>query len=300
MPVNIKDVAERAGVSISTVSRVLNNGKYVKPEVRAAVKQAIEDLDFVPNSIARSLVRKKTNLIGVIASDISTSFFSSTLSYIEEEASRNRYNILVGNIKENLDKELNYLQVFKEMQVDGMIIMHEMMNKPIERFLSTLTIPVVFCSAKPSASVNCPSVNINDKQAAYDTVKHLVSLGHRNIGFIGGDTREISTGQHRYAGYLEALADAEIAVNPDWIGFGNLKMQDGYDIMCSFLAREQLPSVVFAVSDDMAVGALNCIVDNKLRVPEDISLVGFDDSGITETVRPKLTSLHQRSNKSGR
>lgn len=293
MPVNIKDVAERAGVSVSTVSRVLNNGKYVKPEVRQTVRQAIEDLDFVPNSIARSLVRKKTNLIGVIASDLSTSFFSSTLSYIEEAASQNRYNILVGNIKENLEKELKYLQVFKEMQVDGIIIMHEMMNKEIERFLKNITIPIVLCSARPSASVGCPSVNIDDRQAAYDTVKHLISLGHRKIAFIGGDVKEISTGKLRYEGYLGALQDAGIKVRPEWVRFGNLKMAAGYDLMQSILKEKAKPTVVFAVSDDMAVGALNCIVDHGLKVPEDISLVGFDDSGITETVRPKLTSLHQ-------
>ncbi|GGG68981.1 LacI family DNA-binding transcriptional regulator [Paenibacillus radicis (ex Gao et al. 2016)] len=293
LAVNIKDVAEKAGVSISTVSRVLNNGKYVKQEVRLAVQQAIKDLNFVPNSIARSLVRKKTNLIGVIASDISTSFFSSTLSYIEEAASQNRYNILVGNIKDNLDKELKYLHVFKEMQVDGIIVMHEKMNKHIERFLQTLTTPTVFCSAKPRTTVDCPSVNIDDMQASYDTVKHLIALGHRRIAFIGGDTKEISTGRNRYDGYLKALVESGISVNPEWVRFGNFKMKDGYEIMQSFLQGEYLPTVVFAVSDDMAVGALNCIVDHGLKVPDDISVVGFDDSSITETVRPKLTSLHQ-------
>lgn len=290
--VRIKDVAEKSGVSVSTVSRVLNGGMFVKEEVKERVQQAINELGYTPSHIARSLVLKKTNLIGVIVPDISNSFFGTLLSSIEEYASKNNYNILVCNICENLGKELKYLSIFKEMRVDGIIIMHEKLDNSIREFLKITDTPMVMCSGRLSG-VSIPSVNINDFQASYEAVYHLISLNHKKIALIGGEYNDSITGYERFMGYKKALEDNKLELNEQFIRFGNYKMSDGYELMNDILKGGQIPTAVYATSDDMAVGAINAIMDYGLKVPENISVVGFDDSTVASVVRPKLTTIHQ-------
>jgi LacI family transcriptional regulator len=292
MAPKIKDVAKKAGVSVTTVSRVLNGEKYVKEDLRTRVKRAINELGYTPSHIARSLVRKKTNLIGVIVPDVTSSFYSTILSTIEKTASLNEYNLMVCNIIEDTDKELKYLQVFKQMRVDGIIIMHEKLSDEIRELIHKLDIPIIFSSVKP-ANQNFASVIIDDYAAAYDATRHLVELGHVRIGFIGGDMRDITSGQNRYAGYCQALSDCGITIVDDYIRFGDYKTQSGYERMKEILSCKVYPTAVFAVSDDMAVGAMNCIHDHGLKVPDDISVIGFDGSQLTEQVRPRLSSMEQ-------
>jgi LacI family transcriptional regulator len=148
MNARIKDVAKKAGVSVATVSRVLNGGKCVSDKLKESVMSAIEELNYSPSYIARSLVTKKTNIIGVIVPDLTSSFFSTILSSIEENASANNYNIMVCNIAENLDKEYKYLNLFKQIRADAVIIMHEKTDDRIIKFVSGLPMPVIFCSCK--------------------------------------------------------------------------------------------------------------------------------------------------------
>ncbi|MDQ0903835.1 LacI family DNA-binding transcriptional regulator [Paenibacillus sp. V4I7] len=292
MAPKIKDVAKKAGVSVTTVSRVLNGEKYVKDDLKAKVKRAIDELGYAPSHIARSLVRKKTNLIGVIVPDLTSSFYSTILSSIEETASLNDYNLLVCNIIEDTDKELKYLNVFKEMRVDGIIIMHEKLSDDIRSFINKLDIPVIFSSVRP-LDHKFVSVIIDDYEAAYDATRYLIELGHERIAFIGGDMRDITSGQNRYVGYRNALKDQGVRIVNDYIRFGDYKTQSGYNLMKELLACEPRPTALFAVSDDMAVGAMNCIHDHQLKVPDDISIIGFDGSQLTELVRPRLSSMEQ-------
>jgi LacI family transcriptional regulator len=292
MAVKIKDVAKRAGVSVTTVSRVLNGEKYVKDDLKLRVNKAIEELGYVPSQIARSLVSRKTNLIGVIVPDITSNFYSTILSSIEETASSNGYNLLVCNISEDIDKEFKYLTIFKEMRVEGIVIMHEKINEEIRAFINKLNVPVIFSSVKPMDQ-EFISVIIDDYQAAYEATEHLIGLGHERIGFIGGDMRDITSGQNRYSGYRNALTDHGLKIVYEWIRFGDYKVKSGYDMMREILRGKQLPTAVFAVSDDMAVGAMNCIYDHNLQVPGDISVIGFDGSQLTELVRPRLSSMEQ-------
>lgn len=292
MAPKIKDVAKSAGVSVTTVSRVLNGEKYVKDDLKARVKRAIEELGYTPSHIARSLVRKKTNLIGVIVPDVTSSFYSTILSNIEKTASLNDYNLVVCNIIEDTDKELKYLQVFKEMRVDGIIIMHEKLNDEIRELIHKLDIPIIFSSVKPTDQ-KFVSVIIDDYIAANDATRYLIELGHERIGFIGGDMRDVTSGQNRYVGYSHALADCNIKIVDDYIRFGDYKTHSGYELMKEILMCEPRPTAVFAVSDDMAVGAMNCIHDHGLKVPDDLSVIGFDGSQLTELVRPRLSSMEQ-------
>ncbi|SDS51189.1 transcriptional regulator, LacI family [Paenibacillaceae bacterium GAS479] len=292
MAPKIKDVAKHAGVSVTTVSRVLNGEKYVKDDLKARVQRAIDELGYTPSHIARSLVRQKTNLIGVIVPDVTSSFYSTILSTIERTASLNEYNLMVCNIIEDTDKELKYLQVFQQMRVDGIIIMHEKINDEIRDLILKLDIPIIFSSVKP-VDQKFISVIIDDYAAAYEATRHLIRLGHTRIGFIGGDMRDVTSGQNRYIGYSHALADCGIDQVDDYIRFGDYKTQSGYDKMKEILSGDTYPTAVFAVSDDMAVGAMNCIHDHGLKVPNNIAVIGFDGSQLTEQVRPRLSSMEQ-------
>ncbi|MCJ8012296.1 LacI family transcriptional regulator [Paenibacillus sp. KQZ6P-2] len=292
MTVKIKDVAIRAGVSTTTVSRVLNGEKYVREDLKNRVNEAIQDLGYAPSQIARSLVRNKTNLLGVIVPDLTSSFYATILSSIEQTATFNEYNLLVCNISEDIEKEYKYLNIFKEMRVEGIIIMHEKINEKIREFIIKLDIPVIFSSVKPMDQ-SFISVIVDDYTAAYDATKYLIEIGHERIGFIGGDLRDITSGQNRYSGYRNALSDHGIKIVHEHIRFGDYKVKSGYDMMGELLRYKHQPTAVFAVSDDMAIGAMNCIADHGLRVPEDISVMGFDGSQLTELVRPRITSMEQ-------
>ena len=264
MQIKIKDVAKRAGVSVTTVSRVINGEKYVKDDLKEKVNRVIEELGYAPSQIARSLVRKKTNLIGVIVPDLTSSFYSTILSSIEEVASANDFNLLVCNISEDIDKELKYLNVFQEMRVMGIIIMHEKINEPIRSLIHKINIPVIFSSVKP-ADQKFISVIVDDYKAAYDATQYLIELGHESIGFIGGDMRDITSGQNRYSGYRNAMTESGKKLVYEHIRFGDYKVKSGYEQMKELLRTKTPPTAVFAVSDDMAVGAMNCISDHNLR-----------------------------------
>lgn len=299
MSARIKDVAERAGVSVTSVSRVLNSEKYISQNILNKVNQAIKELNYTPSQIARSLKKQKTDTIGVIVPDLTNYFCSTILSIIEESASEYGYNLIVCNIAENLDKELKYLHALQEMRVDGIIIMHQKVDERILSFIECAAMPILFSCVR-SPLPGRFSVLINDYQAALDATEYLIGLGHRRIAFLGGDLEDVTAGYSRYQGYLDALSKSAIPPNPAFIRFGNYKQESGRLMMQELLEQQERPTVVFAVSDDMAVGAMNYILDYGLRIPEDISVMGFDDSLFAEAVRPMLTSMQQPVRELGR
>lgn len=242
-------------------------------------------------------MKKKTNLLAVIVPNITSSINSIILSKIEETASKkNNYNIIVCNMAENLDKQFKYLNIFKEMRVDGIIITNEKIDDETRKFfLESINIPLVFfASAKPSNQKHM-AIIVNNLQASYDAVDYLTGLGHKKkIAFIGGDQRDITSGKERYKGYQTALKDHDIPMSDEYVRFGDYSVNDGYRLMGEILKKSKIhPTAVFAASDDMAVGAINCIIDNGLKVPDDISVIGFDGTAVVNIVRPKLTSMEQ-------
>lgn len=277
---------------MSTVSRVINGGKSVSKKSYDKVFSQIKELGYSPSMIAQSLVLQKTKLIGVIVPDITSSFHSTIYRGIEACSDKNGYNIIMCNIEDQLSKELRYLDVFCRMRVDGIILLHDRINDELSGFLRTHDIPIVLCSALLSG-FNYPAVNIDDYKAAYDAVEYLISLGHKKIALIGGMTDDIGAGISRLNGFKDAMKNNGIDIVPDYIKNGSYKLSDGYRLMDELLRCGERPTAVFAVSDDMAVGAMNRAMDGGMRVPEDISVIGFDDSEIASIVRPALTTIHQ-------
>lgn len=291
MGVKIKDVARAAGVSVTSVSRVLNKGEHISEKLEKKVLRAIEELNYSPSLIAKSLKRNKTYLIGVIIPDITSNFQAMILSRIEEIAGRRGYNLLVSNIVEDTEKVVKYLNIYQEMRVDGIVLMHEKLNRDIGLFLDKTQIPLV---VHADLGMNLSTVIIDDFKAGYDATSYLISQGHRKIAMIAGDKRDLCAGLKRLEGYAAACMDHGIEVNEALIRYGDYKLASGYRLMTDLLreARGEF-TAVFAASDDMAAGAVNCIQDHQLHVPGDLSVIGFDGSQIADIVRPKLTTIKQ-------
>ena len=290
MKYTIKDVARKCGVSIATVSRVLNGSKPVSKELAEKVMKADNEAHYKPNSIARSLILKKTNLLGVVIPNVSQPFHGLALSGIEEIASQNGYNVIICNVFDSLEKELKYFKILEEKQVDGIILMHESTSSEVINFIEETHIPIVLASVLIEG-VHLPSVKIDDFKASYDAVKYLIDSGHRNIAMICG--KEITAGDYRSKGYYKALTDCGLHINPQYMKEGSFTVRSGYEIMKQFLKLKPLPTALFAANDEMAIGAINCILDHGLNVPRDISVVGFDGIEWSSIYRPRLTTIQQ-------
>lgn len=287
---NIKMIARKAGVSISTVSRVMNGSKPVSPELQKRVYDAVKQMDYKPNSIARSLILNKTNLIGVVVPDVSNSFHAQLLSGIEGYAAQADYGVIICNVYRSLDKKQSYFNLMLERHVDGIILLHDNTLDELSAFQKISSIPLVYASV-PVEGAAIPFVGIDEVSAAYEAVQYLISKGHQEIGLIYGECYAL--GRLRKEGYCKALRDHGIPVTEDFMVHKPSSVDCGYQAMEQLLKLGKHPSAVFCVSDEMAVGALDCVLDRGLKVPEDISLIGFDDIDLSQVVRPKLTTIHQ-------
>ncbi len=289
----IKDVAKQAGVSTSSVSRVLNNSKYISEETKTKVLQAIEDLNYTPSHIARSLKRQKTNLLGVIVPNLSSPYFASLIHPIEETASKHGYHLFISTIMENEDKERSYLKQFLEMKVDGLLILHETDQSAVIDFIKSMPLPIVHVGIK-SPAPGLPSVYMDNTAAACTATTHLIAQGHRKIAYIGGNPQRFRSGHDRLAGFKQAFTQHHLECCDELMIFTDYQIESGYNAMQHLLDRKDGNiTAVLATSDDLALGAMNCIIDNHLNVPNDISIVGYDGSMMNKWVRPQLTSVEQ-------
>jgi len=291
MGVTIKDVAKKAGVSIASVSRVINNSKPVSPELRDKVLKVIEDTGYKPNAMARGLKIKESGLIGLITPDMENGTFGELVKGIEDVIEKNSMNLIVSNSKGEIEKELKALHIFKEQQIDGIIFSGVKFTEKHKKYFERYKVPTVVVSQKFPGS-GLPSVTIDNKKAAYQSVKYLLEKNHKKIAMIHGPLYDKSSGEERLNGYKIALKEAGISKNNEYIKEGDFTIKSGYRAMGEILAKaEELPTAVFAASDRMAIGALDCCLDNGYKVPDDISIMGFDDIELATVVRPKLTTL---------
>ncbi|MGM7636801.1 LacI family DNA-binding transcriptional regulator [Bacillus sp. Hm123] len=288
---NIKDVAQKAGVSKTTVSRVLNNEKYVSDEKRERVRQAVEELGYAPNWVARSLVTNKTNLIGVIVPEVDLSFYYSIISEMEKIAFEKGYKLFVCNTLHRPEKEIEYLSLLKEMRVDGLILMHEELSKQSINIIQDWGINSIFLCGEILGS-DIPSVLIDNYAAAKAMTEYLIELGHEDILFIAGSESEHATLNKRLAGFMDGIKHSNKPITYK-VAYGDYSMDSGYQAMKDVLEHNNKPTAVFAISDDVAVGAMNCLMDYGLQVPKDVSVAGFDASKISTVCRPKLTTIEQ-------
>ncbi|MFD0869776.1 Glucose-resistance amylase regulator [Chlamydia abortus] len=292
MTVTIYDVAREAGVSMATVSRVVNNNPNVKPQTRKKVFEAIERLGYRPNAVARGLASKKTTTVGVVIPDISNMNLAEIARGIEDIATMYHYNIILCNADKKKDKEIRVINTLLEKQVDGLLFMGGTVTDEHIQAFKTSSVPIVLCATTDDNNT-IPAVDIDHQQAAYDAVKLLVDSGHRKIGMISGTLQDPSLGFARYQGYKQALEESAIPFNENYVRVGNYKYESGIEAMKYFLALEDRPTAVFAATDEMAIGAIHAIQDAGLKVPEDISVISVDNSRMASMVRPQLTTVAQ-------
>lgn len=292
MPVTIYDVAREAGVSMATVSRVVNGNPNVKPMTRKKVLAAIERLGYRPNAVARGLASKKTTTVGVIIPDISSLFFSELARGIEDIATMYKYNIILCNSDQRLEKELQLINTLLEKQVDGLLFMGAEIKEDHLQALTSSSVPTVLAATR-DADNQLPSVTIDHFQASYDATHALIERGHKRIAMITGPINEPLGGLMRFEGYKKALADAGLPLDEKLVANGNYFYESGLRHANEFLKLDEPPTAIFAASDEMAIGAIHAVQDSGMNVPRDIEVIGHDNIRLVEMVRPRLTSVVQ-------
>lgn len=288
---NIQDVAARAGVSITTVSRVLNDTGYpMRPQTRQRVLEAIDALDFRPSPLARGLLGKSTSTIGLIIPDISNPYYPLLSRGVEDVASEHGYTVIFCNTDRNLAKLRSYLEVLREKQADGIIFAGggiEAEGEPLTPDEIGDKVVLIGRHRWPF-----PSVQIDNIRAAYEATSHLIDLGHRRIAYIGGSS-VLTSARDRMNGYRRAMLELAGGLEEGLIREGDFGFESGYQATLSVLSLPagQRPTGLFAANDQMALGALAAAHDLGTAVPEDLAVVGFDDIPTGRYGRPSLTTV---------
>lgn len=290
--VTIKDVAKLAGVSISTVSRVINDSKPVTDEVKQRVLDVIKETGYVPNPLARSLVTKKSKLIGVIVPEVSDSFVNEILNGIEAVSKMYDYDILLVNTYSDKEQELESIKLLKTKQVEGIVMLSWILDEDHVNAMKESRIPAVYIS-KTARNYDIYTVSTSNEDATYDMTEYLIKNGHEDIAFIMTSKEETILERERRTGYERALKDNNIKIDEKLIKYGLTDYEGGYNSMKELIEDKIIPSAVFVTGDEAAVGAINAIFDAGYSVPEDISVAGFNDTKLAKIYRPKLTTVYQ-------
>lgn len=287
----IKDVARQADVSLATVSHVINQTRFVSDELRTRVVTAMQELNYSPNSAARSLRSGETRTIGLIVPDNSNPFFAEIARIIEDIGFDNGYSVIFCNSDGNNQKESSYIQLLISKRVDGVIFIASQGTSGSIRDLTEQKIPIVIADREiPQPDVDV--VLVNNEQGGYLAAQYLLSLGHRRIGCICGPSR-LTPLSLRLRGYQKALKENGIPYREELVVPGDLRFQGGERGMRKLLELSERPTAVFALNDLMAIGAIRAIRKAGLRIPEDVSLVGFDNIPISTAIYPALTTVAQ-------
>jgi LacI family transcriptional regulator len=294
----MRDVAQLAGVSISTVSHVVNNSRGVSDVARTQVEQAMAQLDYRPNALARSLRRQQTHSLGMIVPDNANPFFAEIARAIEDRGFDHGYSIILCNSDGNLQKQAAYVNLLVERRVAGILFVAAGVSTELVDDLQRQRVPLVVIDREvPGVAVD--TVQTNHQQGGQLATEHLIALGHRRIGCIAAGS-DLSPGAERLAGYRDALAAHGLAYDAALVISGDFQFASGYWAMEQFLALAERPTAVFACNDLMAVGAIRAATAAGLRVPADLAIVGFDDIPLASYTNPPLTTIHQPKREIGR
>ncbi|PGY11937.1 LacI family DNA-binding transcriptional regulator [Bacillus sp. AFS031507] len=288
--VGIIDVAKMAKVSTATVSRVLSKNENVSSKTRDKVLEVVNQLEYKPNRLASNLRKMSSKTVMAVVPDITNPFFSSILQGFKDVALEYGYHVLLGDTGNSLEQERVYINLVKERVVDGLILATARLPKE-EILAASQEIPVVL-ACEYIDGFDIPTVAIDNVSAAREAVEHLIHIGHRRIGLITGPLGVILS-KDRVKGYYQALNLNEISIEGVLIQEGDFSVTSGYETMLKLLALDDPPTAVFATNDEMAVGAMKAIKQRGLKVPNDISVIGFDDIPLCKLVEPELTTISQ-------
>ncbi|MCB9079805.1 MAG: LacI family DNA-binding transcriptional regulator [Anaerolineaceae bacterium] len=283
-----KEVAERAGVSVAVVSYVVNNGpRPVSPETQAKVQQAIDELGYYPNELARSLSRQRTATIGLIIPSLLNPVFAEIAESLESACASEGYLVILGGTGRDLRKEVEFAKLLRAKQIDGVVVLPNESPQAIIEPLQQASIPVVVLE-HDLPNTHC--ITMDELQGARLAMQHLLSLGHRRIGMIKRQPSS-ALSNLRFVGYTDNLIEAGIPYDPALVIESKAGHAAGYTSMRQLLALPNPPTAVFTHNDMLAMGAIRAIHDAGLTVPGDISVVGYDDTSNAAYLNPRLTTV---------
>jgi DNA-binding LacI/PurR family transcriptional regulator len=286
---NIRTIARVAKVSISTVSRAMNHVSTVNPRTAKRVRKVIEELDYLPNTQARALVSKRSRLFGLIVSDIANPFFLELIQGFEQTAIENGYEILVSSTSYDPKRRSHCIHRMLQRKAEGIAVMTFGVDEPLLDKLTTHNVPLVFADAR----LNQPdilSLKIDYHRGIRQGIQHLAALGHRRISFISGP-RETHTAESRRAAFFSSVQECGIVPNASWVVEGDHTVKGGIVAMDRLLTTKSRPTAVICSNDMTAIGVLHKMHRVGLRVPDDLSVIGFDDIHVAEVSIPPLTTI---------
>ncbi|MEU6779398.1 LacI family DNA-binding transcriptional regulator [Nonomuraea angiospora] len=294
----IKDVAAQAGVSVATVSRVLNDNPSVTEETRNRVHDAMAALNYRPNAVARSLRTEATRTLGLIIGDILNPFFAELARAVEDEARAAGYTVIIGNADERADQQDHYVRTLLERRVDGLLICPTAEVTPLVEEVSQGERPLVFLD-RTLGGIEVPSVRADGSTAIAELVAHLRALGHRRIAFVSGPST-LSTGRERTEAFLRAAAEHGLEIPQEYVRVGDFRAGSGQRITSELLDLPEPPQAIFLGDNLMALGALDAISERGLVIPRDVALASFDDVPWFNHVHPRITAISQPTAELGR
>ncbi len=286
----MKDIAKLAGVSTSTVSHVINNNRYVSDEIREKVQKVVHQLNYRPSALARSFKLQETKTIGMLVTATQNPFFAEMVAEVEHYCSQQNYSLILTNTEGNSERLKNNLQTLLQKQVDGLILMCSE-TKLAEIALPEITIPTVIMDWWPYP-LNADKVLENSEYGGYLATKTLIDHNHKKIAIITGNLQK-PLAQNRLQGYKKALKEAGIPLNLAWIIESHFDFEGGRVSAEKLLQQQEKPTAIFACNDSIALGVYQAIWAMGLHIPEDISIIGYDNIAISPYLTPPLTTIAQ-------
>ncbi|NEZ48714.1 LacI family transcriptional regulator [Clostridium botulinum] len=294
--ITIKDISRMAGVGVSTISRVLNNHPDVKDETREKVLAVIEKVNYIPNNSARNLKRNTSKNIGVLVKGIDNPFFSKMIKSIERKIDGKKYSMILHYNESRKDDFDSAIELIKEKKLKGLICLGGDFDNLDRSQLENINVPIVVASSNISNDCSnnfFSSVVIENEKSAFDAVDYLCKLGHKNIGIITSGEEDRSIGRLRFCGYKNAISKNNIEFNEELVEIGEYTFESGYKAMSKLLDKNLKITAIFATTDIMAIGAAKAILDRGLKIPKDISIVGFDGIDYSRFFHPSITTVEQ-------
>jgi len=292
--ITIHDVAKMAGTSTATVSHVINGTRFVSDELQKKVREAMKELNYKPNMMARGLKGGSMKTIGVIVPDCTNTFFSEISRAIDRCCFAKGYNIILCNTDNDIKQQSSYCDMLISKMVDGVIMISSDNSDDDINKLIEASIPVVIADRTVNHK-DVDNIIVNNEKGGYDATKYLISLGYTKIACIGGPTF-ISSSNQRIEGYRKALKESGIEINEDYISHGDFHFAGGNKSVSDYMNLKDRPEAVFATNDMMALGFIDGLKSLKMEVPKDVSVIGFDDVQLARITTPKLTTIAQPLN----
>lgn len=287
---DITTVATRAGVSTATVSRVLNRSTKVRAATAEHVRRIIEELEYFPNSTARALRSGRSNLFGLIVSDVRNPFFPDLIEHFELLAMQNGIDVTVANTGYSEERLWNSVRRLLEREVDGIAVLTSEVSPRLLRVLREKQTNVVFLN-QPVTTAEFPNITVDYVRGFCEAVTHLKILGHQRIGFIAGPAN-LSSAVRRRKAFVAAMRSGGMPVNQDWLFEGDHQISGGRILAERIFSSKRKPSAIITSNDLTAIGVMHTAARLKRIIPEELSIVGFDDVFLGEIVQPALTTLH--------